>query len=85
MRHLVRFGIMLLVLLSAALARPEDSPLPLVMANNNRTHAGQLKNGVLELQLDLRRGRWYPEDEGGGYRDVYAFAEVGHAPQSNSP
>jgi FtsP/CotA-like multicopper oxidase with cupredoxin domain len=77
---------MLLVLFSAALASPaEDSSLPLVMENNNRTPAGQLKNKVLELQLDLRRGRWYPEDEGGGYRDVYAFAEVGHAPQSSGP
>ena len=85
MRHLGRFGIVLLVLFSAALARPEDSSLPLVIANNNRTPAGQFKNGVLELQLDLRRGRWYPEDEGGGYRDVYAFAEVGHAPQSSGP
>ena len=85
MRRLSRFGIMLLVLFSAALARPEDSPLPLVMANNNRTPAGQLKDGVLELQLDLRRGRWYPEDEGEGYRDIYAFAEVGHAPQSSGP
>jgi manganese oxidase len=85
MRHLGRFGIMLLVLFSAALARPEDSSLPVVLANNNRTPAGQLKNGVLELQLDLRRGRWYPEDEGAGYRDVYAFAEAGHAPQSSGP
>jgi FtsP/CotA-like multicopper oxidase with cupredoxin domain len=87
MRHVGSLGVMLLVLFSAALARPaEDSSLlPLVMANNNRTPAGQLKNGVLELQLDLRRGRWYPEDEGGGYRDVYAFAEVGHAPQSSGP
>jgi manganese oxidase len=85
MRHLGRFGIMLLVLSSAALPRPEVSPLPLVMANNNRTPAGLLKNGVLELQLDLRRGRWYPGDEGGGYRDIYAFAEVGHVPQSSGP
>jgi manganese oxidase len=85
MRHLGRFGIMLLVLFSAALAKPEDSPLPLVTANNNRTPAGRLKNGVLELQLDLRRGRWYPEDESTGYRDVYAFAEVDHAPQSSGP
>jgi hypothetical protein len=31
------------------------------------------------------RGRWYPEDETGQYRDVYAFAEQGHAPQSSGP
>jgi manganese oxidase len=86
MRHLRRFGIMLLVLFSAALARPaENSSLPSVMANDNQKPAGQLKNGVLNLQLDLRQGRWYPEDEGGGYRDVYAFAQEGHAPQISGP
>ena len=86
MRHLGRFGIMLLVLFSAALARPaEDSSLPPVMANDNRTPAGQLKNGILELRLEVRAGIWYPEDEGGGHRDVYAFAEEGYAPQSSGP
>jgi hypothetical protein len=36
-----------------------------MIANDNRTPAGQLKNGVLNLQLELREGRWYPEDERG--------------------
>jgi hypothetical protein len=86
MPYLGRFGIMFLVVFSAALARPaENSSLQSVMANDNQTPAGQLKNGVLNLQLDLRQGRWYPEDEGGGYRDVYAFAEVGHTPQISGP
>jgi FtsP/CotA-like multicopper oxidase with cupredoxin domain len=86
MRHRGRFGIMLLVLFSAALAKPaENSSLPSAMANDNQTPAGQLKNGVLNLQLGLCQGRWYPEDEGGGYRDVYAFAEGGHAPQISGP
>jgi manganese oxidase len=86
MRHLGRFGIMFLFLLSAALASPaEDLPLPLVMANDNRTPAGQLNNGVLELQLELRQGRWYPDNESRGHRDIYAFAEAGHAPQSSGP
>jgi FtsP/CotA-like multicopper oxidase with cupredoxin domain len=55
------------------------------MANDNRTPAGHLKNGVLDLHLELRQGRWYPEDDAGAYRDIYAFAEDGHAPQSPSP
>jgi manganese oxidase len=86
MRHLGRFGIILLVLFSAALARPaQNSPPTTAMANDNRTPAGQVKNGVLNLQLDLQQGRWYPGDEGGAYRDVYAFAEEGHAPQCPGP
>ena len=85
MRHLGRCGIALLVLFSAWASPAENSSLPLVMANDNRTPAGELKNGVLNLRLELRQGRWYPEDEGGGYRDVYAYAEEGHAPQSSGP
>jgi hypothetical protein len=86
MRHPGRFGIVFLVLFSAALARPaKNSPLPLVMANDNQTPAGQLKKGVLELRLELSQGRWYPGDEEDGYGDVYAFAEEGHAPQSSGP
>jgi hypothetical protein len=63
----------------------ENSSLPKVAANDNRTPAGQLTNGVLELRLTLNEGRWYPEEETAGHRDVYAFAEEGHAPQSSGP
>jgi len=55
------------------------------MANDNRTPAGELRNGTLSLQLELREGRWYPENSGGPYRDVYAFAEADRAPQSSGP
>ena len=57
----------------------------MVVANGNHTPAGQLRNGALRLQLDLRAGRWYPENEGGPYRDIYTFAETGHAPQNPGP
>jgi manganese oxidase len=84
MRHPGRLGIIFLVLFSAS-ASPGDSSLPPVMANDNRTPAGQLKNGILELRLELREGVWYPEDESGAHRDVYAFAEAGHVLQSSGP
>jgi FtsP/CotA-like multicopper oxidase with cupredoxin domain len=86
-RHWTPLGIALLVLLRpAAFARPADNPsLPQVVANDNRTPAGQLKDGVLDLRLELRAAVWYPEDESGGHRDVCAFAEEGHAPQSSGP
>jgi hypothetical protein len=53
---------MFVVVLSAVVAFAENS---LVQPNDNRTPAGSLKRGVLELQLELRPGRWYPEDEKG--------------------
>jgi hypothetical protein len=86
MQNLGRFGIMLLLLLLAALEIHAENPaFPLVMANDNRAAAGQLKNGVLELRLELGQVRWNPEDENGDHRDIYAFAEKGHAPQNSGP
>jgi len=74
------------LLFPAACAWPaENSALPTVATNDNRTPAGSLGNGTLNLRLELRPGRWYPESEQGPYRDVYAFAEEGHAPQSSGP
>jgi len=79
-------GVLLLALCTAASASvADDSSLPVVIANDNRTPAGQLRNGVLNLHLELRQGRWYPEDEQGVYRDVYTFAEEGRPPQSSGP
>src|ERR1700733_10439905 len=87
MRHWTWLGLVLLALLhSAAWARPADeSPLPTVAANDNRTSAGHFNNGFLELRLELHAGVWYPEDANGVHRDVYTFAEEGKAPQSSGP
>ena len=87
MRLWTSIGIALLILFcraTIALAG-ENSSLPIVVANDNRTPAGKLKNGILDLRLELREGVWYPEQEGGGHRDVYGFAEEGEAPQCSGP
>jgi manganese oxidase len=75
----------LVLFLFVASARSASNPLPVVVANDNRTPAGQLHDGVLNVRLELREARWYPEKEAGCYRDVYAFAEQGAAPQSSGP
>src|SRR5262249_12896331 len=80
-----RLGCIGLVMLSAIVAVADNLPLPVVEANDNRTAAGRLNHGVLDLRLELRQGRWYPEEENGPYRDVYTFAQEGHAPQSPGP
>jgi len=77
-------------LLAPALFAPlsfaaDESSLPVIVANDNRTPAGNLKNGVLNLRLELRQARWYPEATDGVYEDIYAFAEEGHPPQSSGP
>lgn len=63
----------------------EQSSLPLIVANDNRTPAGTLKDGILNLRLELRQARWYAEGADGVYEDIYAFAEEGHPPQSSGP
>jgi len=78
------------LLLALALFTPpssaaEQSPLPVIVANDNRTPAGNLKDGILNLRLELRQARWYAEAADGVYEDVYAFAEQGHPPQSSGP
>src|SRR5215831_21418524 len=86
MRFFSRLGMIFLFLPLLGFAQPaENSSPPLLVANDNRTAAGQLTNGVLNLHLELRNARWYPEDEKAGYRDVYAFAEQGRPPQSSGP
>jgi manganese oxidase len=78
------------LLLTPALFTPpssaaEQSPLPALVANDNRTPAGNLKDGILNLRLELRQARWYAEAVDGVYEDVYAFAEEGPPPQSSGP
>jgi len=86
MRFWTRLGMMFLILPLLAFTQPaENLSPPLLVANDNRTPAGQFTNGVLNLQLELRNARWYPEDEKAGYRDVYAFAEHGRPPQNSGP
>lgn len=63
----------------------DQSSLPVIVANDNRTPAGALKDGVLRLRLELRRARWYAEAADGVYEDVYAFAEQGRPPQGSGP
>lgn len=63
----------------------EQSQLPVVVANDNRAPAGNLKQGILDSRLELRQARWYAEAPDGVYEDGYAFAEQGRSPQSPGP
>lgn len=78
------------LLLAPALLSPcsfaaEQPQLPVIVANDNRQPAGQLKNGVLTLHLELRAARWFAEESQGVHEDGYAFSEQGHPPQSPGP
>ncbi len=59
--------------------------IPSIVANDNRTPGGQLRNGVLTLNLEMRKGNWHPEREDGETIPVYAFGEVGKPLQIPGP
>ena len=53
-----------------------ETSAPLV-ANSNQVPAGQIKNGVLRLELEAAMGDWYPEEAMGPAIPVAAFREAG--------
>lgn len=77
-----------LIFLQGSLAAGSGLTLPahpIAQANDNRIAAGELKGGVLSLQLEMVEATWYPEEDGGPSRSVYAFAEKGKQPKIPGP
>jgi FtsP/CotA-like multicopper oxidase with cupredoxin domain len=66
----------------AAAARLALLPLE---TNRNLSPAGQLRDGVLDLHLEIGDGKWHPEAEAGPSIPVRAFAEAGKPPQIPGP
>lgn len=58
---------------------------PRVITNDNRRPAGILRDGRLELRLDIVDGQWFPESENGPSVTMQAFAEHGRAPEIPGP
>lgn len=73
------------VCLLAALAFAQAPAVDQIVANQNRTPAGKLENGVLNVQLELRSGVWHPEAEDGPQLFVQAFGEAGNPAQIPGP
>lgn len=74
------------VILAACTASPlAAQELAPIAANDNRIAAGVLKDGVLTLRLEMRRGVWHPEREDGEAIPVYAFGEAGKPLQVPGP
>jgi FtsP/CotA-like multicopper oxidase with cupredoxin domain len=65
--------------------RGEANQAPRVEPNDNRTPAGRLEGGVLDLQLEAREGRWHPDGNQRAGLVMQVFAESGRAPQNPGP
>ncbi len=55
------------------------------VANQNRSAAGVLKDGVLTLTLDIVTAKWRAESDSEPEVPIFAFAEPGAAPQTPGP
>src|SRR5690348_11360962 len=77
-------SILLICLALAAFASAGDS-LPPILANQNHTSGGQLRNGVLTIHLEIAKGAWHPEADDGMALAVYAFGETGQPLQNPGP
>ncbi len=64
---------------------PVAEGLAPIAANDNRTPAGELRDGVLHLRFEIRKGVWHPESERGEAIPSYAFGEVGKPLQIPGP
>lgn len=75
----------LLLFILTTLASAQVPPAEPVIANQNRTPAGKLENGILSVHLELRSCTWRPEAEDGPQLFVQAFGESGASAQIPGP
>jgi FtsP/CotA-like multicopper oxidase with cupredoxin domain len=75
----------LLAIASSAGLLASDAPQPPIVANDNRVPAGELRDGVLTIHLEIAQGRWHPESDDGEAVTIYAFGETGKALQNPGP
>ena len=69
----------------AGLASAQAPASDQILANQNRTAAGKLENGVLTVHLEMRDGTWHAEAEDGPPLYVQAFGEAGKAASIPGP
>jgi FtsP/CotA-like multicopper oxidase with cupredoxin domain len=59
--------------------------LPAIVAHQNHSPAGVLRDGVLTVGLEIAKGEWHPEADDGMALSVYAFGEAGGPLQNPGP
>jgi manganese oxidase len=83
--NVMRRSCLLTILIVASSVRCGADRLPTISANDNRSPAGALRNGILTISLELGEGQWHPESEEGEALTVYAIAERGRLLQNPGP
>ena len=73
------------VLGAALLALSSNLELDEIRSNDNRLAAGQLRNGVLTVDLVAGSGVWFPEEKDGPGHSVFAFGETSRSLSNPGP
>lgn len=79
------FAILACLLFASQSFSQQSTQTVAIRANDNRVPAGELKDGILTLHLQLTSGDWYPEADDGPSMKMDAFAEEGNAPRIPGP
>lgn len=82
---LARLGALVLLGAASSLPFAPGAPTDRVRANDNRTPAGTLRNGVLTIALEVREGDWHPDRDADPGLVLRAFAETGKPPAIPGP
>lgn len=77
--------VLLCALLAVAFARSSVAQLPRLAINDNRSPAGTLKHGVLDIELEITTGMWHPDGDNAPGIAAIAFAEAGQRPSMPAP
>ncbi len=85
MRHLSVSCLAVLTLAMAPTTARLSPPSEAIDANDNRSSAGALDRGVLTVNLEARRGMWYPDGRDQPGVEINAFGEAGRALQVPGP
>lgn len=64
---------------------PDGVNLPEIQWNDHETSAGELEDGRLAVDLEVRRGDWYPLGEEHPSMSALAFAEAGESARAPGP
>lgn len=64
---------------------PAGQGIPVAQPNDNRTSAGELRNGVLTIALEATRAMWHPDGDSLPGLPVEVFAEPGKQPSAPGP
>lgn len=66
-------------------SRTFDTTNENILINDNRRPAGEFRNGIYYINLEIREGRWYPETKKGAPIKISAIAEAGKPLQVPGP